>query len=77
VHAGGELPTPGAIRRRGAYSGRQLHPTGSVPDVVEHDLIQVRQQPSSKIAWPMIIQLRSHHDGVTRRAVITQSAPDP
>jgi hypothetical protein len=49
VHTSGELPTPGAVRRAGTDSGRQPDTAGSVPDVVEHDSVQVRQQPSDKI----------------------------
>jgi hypothetical protein len=48
-----------------------------VPDIVEHDVIQMQQQPGNKITWPVIIEPRSLHDRVTRRAVITQSAPEP
>jgi len=48
-----------------------------VADTVKYDTVQVRQQPSSKITRPVIIQPRSRSDRVTRRAVITQSAPEP
>ena len=45
-------------------------------DIVEHDVVEVRQQPGNKITWPVIIQPRSLHDRVTP-SVITQSAPEP
>jgi transposase-like protein len=38
---------------------------------------EVRQQPRHKITWPVIIPPPSLHDPVARRAVITQSAPEP
>jgi hypothetical protein len=76
-HPGGELPAPGALRRAGTDSGHQPHATGSMPDIVEHDAVQVRQQPGDKITWPVIIQPESLHDRVTRRALIMQSAPEP
>jgi hypothetical protein len=47
-----------------------------MPDIVEHD-VEVRQQPRHKITWPVIIPPPSLHDPVARRAVITQSAPEP
>jgi hypothetical protein len=77
VHPGGEQPAPGAPRRAGTDSGHQPHATGSGPDIVEHDAVQVRQQPDNKITWPVIIQPGSLRDRVTRRALITQSAPEP
>ena len=41
----------GAIRHAGTYSGRQPDATRSVPDVVKQDVVEARQQPSSKITW--------------------------
>jgi hypothetical protein len=55
----------------GTDSGREPHATGPVPDIVEHDVVEVRQQPGNKITWPVIIGPSSRHDRVTRRAVIT------
>ena len=49
VHPGGELPAPGALRCAGTDSGHQPHATGPVPDIVEHDALQMRQQPGNKI----------------------------
>jgi hypothetical protein len=77
VHPGGGLPAPGAVRRAGTDSRRQPYATRAVADTVKYDTVQVRQQPSSKITRPVIIQPRSRSDRVTRRAVITQSAPEP
>lgn len=77
VHPAGELSAPGAVRCAGADPGCKPHATGHVVDVVEHDAAQMRQQPGYKITWPVIIEPRSLHDRVTRRAAITQSAPEP
>jgi hypothetical protein len=55
VHPAGELPAPGALRGTGTDSGCQPNATRPVPDIVEHNIVQVRQQPSNKITWPVII----------------------
>jgi hypothetical protein len=56
VQLAGVLPAPGALRRTGSDSGCQPHATGPVPDIVEHDVIQMRQQPGNKITWLVIIE---------------------
>jgi hypothetical protein len=43
VHAGGELPSPGAVRGAETDSGRQPYTAGSVTDVFEHDSVEVWQ----------------------------------
>jgi hypothetical protein len=56
AHPGCGLPAPGAVRRAGTDSGRRPDTAGPMSDIVEHDVVEVRQQPGDKITWLAIIQ---------------------
>ncbi|MGH3974026.1 MAG: hypothetical protein ACRDS9_12005 [Pseudonocardiaceae bacterium] len=49
THPSGGLSAPDTQCGIGADPGRQPYATGPVPDILEHDVVEVRQQPRNKI----------------------------